>query len=252
MFERVSSGVAGLDKMLNGGFVRESSILVRGAPGTGKTTLGFQFLAEGVRRKEPGLLISFEEFPHSLYRDAESVGIDLRSLEESGLLAMMFTSPEVLLGALDTPDNLLMRSMLEHNTQRVVIDSLTHFTRLTGDSHKLRNLYNRVLNGFRREGITAMFLGEEARTDFTANEKGRLSFVVDCIVLLRYLEIESAIQRAILVLKMRSSDHDKAIHSYTIGAGGLTVGERMEGRIGLLSGLTKGSLISTVGNSKRG
>ncbi len=251
MTERISSGISGLDKMLNGGFIAESSILVRGAPGTGKTTLGFQFLAEGARRGQPGLLISFEEFPHSLYRDAASIGIDLRAMEEAGLLAMMFTSPEVLLAAIDRPDNLLMRSILEHGTQRVVLDSLTHFTRLSGDSYQLRDIYSRVVNGFHREQITALFLGEEARTDFTTQEKGRLSFIVDCIVLLRYLEIESAIQRAILVLKMRSSDHDKAIHSYIIGKGGLTIGERMEGQIGLLSGLSGHTIISTVQRTPR-
>ena len=60
------------------------------------------------------------------------------------------------------------------------------------------------------------------------------------------MEIESAIQRAILVLKMRSSDHDKTIHSYTIGSGGISVGEPMEGRVGLLNGLAHRTMISTV------
>ena len=139
-----------------------------------------------------------------------------------------------------------MRMLLNNNIQRVAIDSLTHFTRMSGDTYELRHIYNQVVNAFRREGVTAMFLGEEMRSDFTAEEKGRLSFIVDCIVMLRYLEIESAIQRAILVLKMRSSDHDKTIHSYNIGSGGLSVGEAFEGRGGLLSALSRQSMISTV------
>ncbi len=230
MIEHLPTGVPGLDKMLNGGFIAELSILVRGAPGTGKTTLGFQYLAEGARRGEVGLFVAFEEFPQSLYRDAASIGIDLAALEKAGMLTMLFTSPEVLLGALGTPDNLLMRAINEQGVQRVVLDSLTYFTRLTNDDFVLRGLYNQVVNGFRREGVTALFLGEEARTDFTAHERGRLSFLVDCIVLLRYLEIDSAIQHAILVPKMRSSDHDKAIYRYTIGAGGISVGAPLEGR----------------------
>jgi circadian clock protein KaiC len=243
---RIATGVAGLDTMLHGGFVPESSILLRGAPGTGKTTLAFHYLLHGAKQGQAGLFISFEEFPKSLYRDAASVGWNLTEYEKAGSLKMMFTSPEVLLASLSNPDSPLMKTLMTANIQRVALDSLTHFTRLTSDTYELRNIYLSVVNAFRREGITAMFLGEEMRSDFTANEKGRLSFVVDCIVLLRYLEIESAVQRAMLVLKMRSSDHDKAIRSYTISTGGIQVGDALEGRTGLLSGIPHQSIISTV------
>ncbi len=247
---RVATGIVGLDSMLNGGFIPESAILVRGAPGTGKTTLAFSFLAEGTRRGEAGLFVSFEEFPQSLYRDAASIGCDLTALEASGSLHMIFTSPQVLLRSLESPDSPLMQTIMANNIRRVVVDSITHFTRITNDMQALRDTYNAVINAFRREGVTAMFLGEETRSDFTVGEKGRLAFVVDCIVMLRYLEIDSAIQRAILVLKMRSSDHDKAIRSYTIGAGGITVGEALEGRTGLLNGLSRRSMISTVQSTR--
>jgi circadian clock protein KaiC len=243
---RATTGITGLDNMLHGGFVRESSILVRGAPGTGKTTLAFHYLIEGAKRGEQGLLVSFEEFPKSLYRDAESVGFNLPEYEANGTLHVLFTSPEVLLGSMQLPDSPLMHTLLTNNIRRVAVDSITHFTRVTADSVALRHTYNTVINAFKREGMTAMFLGEEMRADFTADEKGRISFIVDCIVMLRYLEIESAIQRAILVLKMRSSDHDKAIHGYSIGAGGITVSEPLEGRTGLLNGLSRRTLISSV------
>src|SRR5258708_16159700 len=244
--QRLKTGIVGLDAMLRAGFVPEASILIRGAPGTGKTTLAFHYLLEGTRQGEPGLFISFEEFPQSLYRDAESIGWKLANYESQGTLRMMFTSPQVLLASLDTPDSPLTKVLTEANIRRVVIDSITHFTRITRDSNELRRIYNQLVNAFKREGITAMFLGEEMLTDFTSQEKGRLSFIVDCIVMLRYLEIDSAIQRALVVLKMRSSDHDKAIHSYVIRAGGINVGEPLEGRIGLLSGLSHQSMISTV------
>ncbi len=244
--KRVTTGVAGLDTMLHGGFVPGSAILVRGAPGTGKTTLAFHYLIHGALHGEPGLLISFEEFPKSLYRDAESLGWDLRDLESKKLIHLMFTSPQVFLSSLTAVDGPISRLVSAHNIQRVALDSLTHFTRVTSDTHELRHLYNTVINGLKREGVTPMFLGEEAHTDYTAGEKGRLSFVVDCIVMLRYVEVESAIKRAILVLKMRSSAHDPAIHSYTIEKGGITVGEAMDGHSGLLSSLIHRSLVSSV------
>ena len=90
MSERVHTGVAGLDEMLHGGFLEGSAVLVQGAPGTGKTTLGLQFLHTGiVEADEPGLLITIEEFPYSLMRDAQAHNWDLRALEEANKLRII-------------------------------------------------------------------------------------------------------------------------------------------------------------------
>jgi circadian clock protein KaiC len=244
--ERIISGIPGLDEMLGGGFVEQSATLVRGAPGTGKTTFGLQYLLEGTRRGEPGLFISFEEFPQSLYRDALSVGWNLPELEDQGKLRLIFTSPQVLLQSLSTPDSSILKAIEQDGIRRVVLDSLSHFTQIIQDDHDLRRAYHHVISAFRREEVTGLYLAEEMRTDYTHQEKGRLSFIVDCMIMLRYLEIDSAIQRALVVLKMRSSAHDTAIHGYTIGPNGITIGTPLAGKSGLLSGLTQRSLISTV------
>lgn len=243
---RVTSGIPGLDEMLGGGFVPRSAALVRGAPGTGKTTFGLQYLIEGVQRGEPGLFVSFEEFPQSLYRDAASLGWDLPALEAQGKLHLHFTSPQVLLHSLAAPESSIAQRFQAQGIQRVVIDSLTHFTQHTPDPQELRAIYNQVVNALRREDVTALYLAEEMRSDYTSEERGRLSFVVDCLIMLRYLEIDSTIQRAMTILKMRSSRHDTAIHSYAIGSNGITIGKPLEGKSGLLSGLVKRSMISTV------
>lgn len=241
--ERVSTGVKGLDEMLRGGFLPGSMVLVRGAPGTGKTSLSLQFLIHGATKyNEPGLLITFEEFPHALYRDASELGWDLKGLEETGKLRVMFTSPEVFLASLRSPESPLNRLIMESNVKRLVLDSVSHFNRLTDDMHELRHIYASVANGLRREGITAMLLGEEGRAEYRRADKGGLSFVVDTIILLRYVEIESAMQRAMVVLKMRGSDHSKEICRYEIEEGGLTILEAFEGREGLLSGISHRAL----------
>ena len=236
--KRATTGIKGLDKMLDGGFLPGSMVLVRGAPGTGKTSLSLQFLIQGaVERDEPGLFISFEEFPISLYRDAEALGWDLRELEESGKLHLMFTSPEVFLASLESPDSHLNQLILDANIGRLVLDSVSHFVRITDDVQRLRHVFTTVANGLRREGLTAMLLGEEGRTEYRRADKGGLSFVVDAIILMRYVEIESAMQRAIVVLKMRGSNHAKEIRRYEIKSGGLEVLDVFEGREGLLSGI---------------
>ena len=236
--KRVTTGIKGFDEMLGGGLVPGSMVLVRGAPGTGKTSLALQFLIHGAaKHNEPGLLISFEEFPSSLYRDAEALGWDLKELEESGKLHLMFTSPEVFLASLEAPDSQLNHLILDAGIQRLVLDSVSHFNRISDDGKMLREIYTSVANGLRREGVTAILLGEEGRTEYQRADKGGLSFIVDAIVMLRYVEIESAMQRAMVVLKMRGSNHAKEIRRYEVGSGGLTVLDVFEGREGLLSGI---------------
>ena len=235
--KRVPTGIKGLDEMISGGFLEGSTILVRGAPGTGKTLLSLQFLVHGATEcDEPGLLISFEEFPQSLHRDAKSLGWDLARLEQEGKLHLLFTSPQVLLSSLQIPTSPLNRMLLENNIQRVVVDSVTHFRRISDETQELRNIYNTLTNAFKREGLTAILIGEESRADYAREERGRLAFVVDVIILMRYIEIDSAIQRAILVLKMRGSDHIKEIRRYEIQHGGLKITDVFEGREGILSG----------------
>lgn len=236
--ERVATGVPGLDEMLSGGFLPGSSVLVRGAPGSGKTSLGLQYLVHGARNNQPGLLISFEEFPPSLHRDAESLGWNLAELEEAGQLHLMFTSPQMLLDSVSSPQSALSQLMLDGGIRRVVLDSVTHLTRLTDDTMKLRGIYNTVINGLKREGVTSLLLGEESRAPNPRQEKGRLSFVVDGILLLRYVEVESAMQRAIVVLKMRGSDHAKEIRRLEIRKGGLVITDVFEGRENILSGIS--------------
>jgi circadian clock protein KaiC len=212
-------------------------VLVRGAPGAGKTTLGLQFLLEGVRQNEHGLLVSFEEFPRSLHRDARSLGWDLDQVQDTGRFHMLFTSPGVFFNDLSSVDGPINQLLRQKDVRRIVLDSITHFTRLTQDPIKLRSLYHTVINGLKREGATSLLLGEASRVSNAPIEKGHLSFIVDGIILLHYVEVESAIQRAITILKMRSTHHAQEIRHYEIGQAGLVVTGVFEGRERILSGV---------------
>lgn len=234
---RVPTGIKGLDEMLSGGFLPGSAVLVRGAPGTGKTSLAMQYLVHGATEcDEPGLLITFEEFPRSLHRDAMSLGWDLQKLEREGKLFMLFTSPQVLLASLQKPDSQLAKLLMEHDIQRVAMDSVSHFRRVSDDPSELRHMYNVLINALKREDLTSLLIGEEPRANQRRDERSGLSFVVDVIILMRYIEIDSAIERGLVVLKMRGSDHIKEIRRYTIGRGGLKITGVFEGREAILSG----------------
>ncbi len=236
---RLSLGNKELDEMVGGGLLKGTANLVTGAPGVGKTTLGLQFLISGVEAGQAGLLVSFEEFPSSLHRDALQLGWDLKALEKEGLFKIIFTSPEVFLGSLKSPGSPLTDTLRALSPERVVIDSTAHFQRLTNDPYELRDIYNTLVNALKREGMTSILLDEAV--NLLAVQEGRMAslpFVVDTVILLRYVEVDSAIQRAIAVMKMRGSAHQKEIRRYQIQKGGIKLGEPFTGREGILSGMT--------------
>jgi circadian clock protein KaiC len=192
-----------------------------------------------VERDEPGLLVTFEQFPHTLYRDALAHGWNLRELEQAGKLRVVFTSPQVFLSSLQSPISPINSAIRDMNVKRAVIDSVTHFQTLSRDPVELRAYYNHVINGLRREGITSLLLSEGSGPDFVRGDRGRLAFVVDSVLLLRYVEIDSVMQRALAVLKTRGSAHDNTIRRFEIKTGGIQVGDAFSGRQGLLSGMPR-------------
>lgn len=235
--QRLTTGVSGLDSMLGGGLIEGTAVMVSGAPGVGKTILGLQYLVAGANLGEPGLLVTFEEFPVTLIRDAKAMGWDLRALEAEGRLILLFTSPDVLLKSLRSTESPLSEKIRTFAPQRAVVDSMAHFQRLTSDPVELRHIYNTLVNGMKRDGMTSMLVGEAVRLlGVQYRYAGSLPFLVDALILLRYVEVDSAMQRAIAVLKMRGSAHAREIRRFSIGKHGIEVGDPFRGQEGILSG----------------
>jgi len=238
--ERASSGNAQLDEMMEGGPLRGSVSLVIGAPGTGKTCLGLEFIAHGVKMGEPGLIVTFEHFPKKLLRDAASLGYDLQEMEKNGMLRILFTSPEIFFEQAQIPGGLLDTMVQELGAKRILIDSISHLERLAKDPVKLREVAFTFINALLRHGLTAIVTQEDPDItgDMTAAQYG-ISYLVDAVIILRYVELDSSISRAILVLKQRASSHDKAIREFRITEKGLLVGDPFADREGVLSGLAR-------------
>ncbi len=235
---RVKTGIPGLDEMLMGGFIPETANLVEGAPGTGKTTLGMQFIHHGiVAHDEPGLILTFEEFPQQYYRDAASFGWDFRGLEREGHLRVVMTSPEVGAAGLAEVGGTIEHLVREVGARRILVDSLSHFERLGESPGDLRRTAYGFINSLKREGLTAVLTRESpALLGDAEGSADAFAFMADGYVLLRYVEIESSVRKAILVLKLRGSDHDKRIRQCEITSRGLEVLAPFEGREGIMSG----------------
>ncbi len=238
---RVKTDIPMFDEMLGGGFLEGSANLLEGAPGTGKTTIGMQFIYNGiVNHDEPGIIITFEEFPQQFYHDAMQFGWDLKKLEKEGKLKVIFSDPETALDEIEDMEGGFVSIIEELDARRIIVDSMTHFESLTQDRMELRDIERRFINSLKREGVTSILLREnDSLLGQVAHVGSKIPFIVDTYILLRYVEIDSTIQKALTVLKMRGSDHQKDIRKYQCTSKGIEVELTFEGREGIMSGITR-------------
>jgi circadian clock protein KaiC len=237
---RTPFGVDALDNMISGGLLAGSANLIEGAPGTGKTTLGMQFIYNGIMKyNEPGLIITFEEFPQQYYHDALQFGWDFKKLEEEGKVKIIFSDPHTTLTEFDRMDGELVSLVESMNVRRVLVDSMTHFEAIATDPFELRDLESRLINALKREQVTSLLLRENDNLlGQVTHVTSKIPFIVDSYMLLRYVEIDSAIAKALCILKMRGSDHHKDIRCFRVTPRGVEVEAKFSGREGIMSGIT--------------
>ncbi len=236
--QRVPTGIVGLDNMISGGFLPRSANLIEGAPGTGKSTIGMQFIHSGiVDYGEPGIILAFEQFPEQYYRDAANFGWDFKAHEASGALRVIMSSPEVSAADIVRLNGRLEVLVEQTGACRVLVDSLSHFEYMSGDPVALRRGTYTFVNALKRLGLTAMLTRENAALlGETPDSEEDLAFVMDSYTMLRYVEIQGRVEKALLVLKLRGSAHDKDIRQYAITEHGVEVHSRFEGTQGIMSG----------------
>jgi circadian clock protein KaiC len=222
--DRLPTGVVELDAMTHGGFLARSLILASGPTGVGKSLLATQFAVGGIERGDRGLLFSFEESRDQLVRNAETWGIDCERLEAEGALRIVASAPE----AASLEDHLLhlKSEMAEFRPDRIAIDSLSALHRVASIKS-----FREYLFGLSFHIKASALLGFMTATTDSASELSgglHMSSVADTIIVLRYVADHGRVGRAINVLKVRGSDHDKDIRAFAIDAGGMRIGERLD------------------------
>src|SRR5438093_5663951 len=232
---RVKTGIVELDEMLRGGFMPGDAVMLAGSAGTGKTTLALQYLVNGVKRGAPGIYVTFEELPDQIYRDAKNFGWDLRKMEEEDKFRVICTSPNLLLESSD--DSLLEDVLRDIQPRRLVIDSLSHLEMFVKRDDMRMEAY-RVIRYLKTRGVSSLLLCESPQISggsFSVTAV-RLSFLVDCIVALKPVEIESAMRKALVILKMRGSDHDKQLRQFEITPAGIKIESAFSNYEGVMTG----------------
>jgi circadian clock protein KaiC len=181
MLERSPFGIEALDKMIGGGVVKGSATVVEGAPGTGKTTLGMQFIVNGIEKfQEPGLILTFEEFPSQYYHDALNFGWDLKKYEEQGMLKIIFSDPSTVASEVEELGGGLETLIDEMGIKRCLVDSLTHFEYAAEESDDLREMEYDFITSLKREGITSPTITSSSATSRSTAPSPRPSWCSRC------------------------------------------------------------------------
>jgi circadian clock protein KaiC len=229
--QRVPMGVPGLDEMLGGGLPAGYSLLVVGPSGSGKTILATEFLAEGVRRGEPGVIAAFEKSPSQLLNNK------LQILIKAGQVGVIDTRSLDL--SIDETLHDLIAMINRMQAKRVVIDSLSGFELALAPefSEDFRGSLYRMIAELTGMGVTILMTSEleDRYTDLRFSPFGS-AFLADAIIVQRYVEIMGQFKRVFSVVKIRGSEHSKDIRLFDITDKGIIIGDALSEYAGIMSG----------------
>ena len=244
--QRATFGLKELDGLLGGGLTRQTSTLLAGSLGTGKTLLGLQFALAGVSRGEPALFLGFRETAEQLLQKADAFGLGERlraAVATSGGLVFQRWEPIEV-----DPDQVatdLLAALEQTGVRRVVIDSIAEIERAVEESsgaERAANYLAALLATLRRRGVTLLAIKETSKIvtehlDFSADT---LAVLAENVLLLQQLAYRGRLHRVLSVLKMRFSSHDYALREFLIAAPqGIRVLTPEESGRELLVGLTQ-------------
>ncbi len=216
--ERVSSGVPALDRLLTGGYLRGSSILISGSPGTSKTSLGASFLAAACARAEKALFVSFDESADQIVANMRSIGIDLATHIEAGHLVMCS-----LISSANSPEDhfvLLQNQLLRHTPKFLVVDPLSAL--LTANYPFTGLICESLINEAKLRGITVLC------TSLLDNVTGdrelsasKISTIADTWIHVSYLAQDGERNRALTIVKSRGTGHSNQVRELVLSQSGI-------------------------------
>jgi circadian clock protein KaiC len=216
-------GVSALDDLIGGGIFDGSTTMVVGISGVGKTVLATQLLLEGAKGGKRGLLISLDEHPSQIIRNAGTLGLDLKAQMEAGMIHIFYESPQEL--EVDAHFARIIRKIEQYDIQRLVIDGVTSYSTALEDRRAYRDFFHALVAYSKFHLMTTFFNYENPEVfgissympEFPVNS------IVDNIILLSLVELGSSLHRCIAVVKARGCKHKFDTREFTIGEGGISL-----------------------------
>ena len=220
--ERVKTGIAGLDKMLNGGIPARRHVAVYGGPGAGKTSLAFEYIYRGAKMDEPGVYISLEETPEDILENMKGtfpLFKDMNKLIKEKKMEVV--KPDKL--DLETVADILEDRITSNGVVRAVIDSATMIRMSFANEIEYRQTLFEFLSLLRNLDCTTMTTVEAATSRKEEMTYQIEHFVMDGIINLYNLDREDRRVRALEIFKMRGTDHSRALVPFKVTPSGIKV-----------------------------
>jgi circadian clock protein KaiC len=215
-------GVQALDDLIGGGLFDGSTTMVVGISGVGKTVLGTQLLREGVERENKrGLLISLDEHPAQIIRNAGTIGLDLQTHLDSGMIHIFYESPQEL--EIDSHFARIVDTIERYDIQRLVIDGVSSYSTALDDQRAYRDFFH-ALVAYSKFRLMTTFFNYENPELFGISAympEFPVSSIVDNIILLSLVEFGNTLHRCMAVVKARGCKHEFGTREFTIGQGGI-------------------------------
>lgn len=227
-YDRLSTGILGLDKVLEGGLIPRRTYLVRGGPGAGKTTLGLQFLAAGAAHNETTLFICLGEAEAQVRSNADRQGFNIQGINFLDLSPGSSFFTEVETYDIFSPaevereptTQLIVEQVRQVQPQRVFIDAMTQFRYLSSDVFQFRKQVLSFLRFLLEQGATVLFASESSEM----NPDDDLQFMSDGVIDLRY----GGGDRSLTVIKFRGSHFQSGAHTLRLLDNGVAVFPRLQ------------------------
>lgn len=212
----ISTGIEGLDNLVDGGFIQNRAIILQGSAGTGKSTLAMQFLVNGATKyDEPGVLLTTEYDVNDMIVDMKNFGWPVSELIKQGQLKIItppggFEQSTEL--EIDEIINMIHKEVTAINAKRIVIDSLNSLEVMLKRKHDLRKELLRFITLLRELDCTTLLISESYNNEITEVYK----YMAHGVIQLYNNKVGSNRIRAIEIIKMRGINHSTLTHSMNL------------------------------------
>jgi circadian clock protein KaiC len=214
---RVTTGIPGLDAIVNGGYFLGSTTVVVGISGVGKSLMSLHYLAEGMRRGERSLLLTLDEQVPQVLRNAASIGIDLQAGIDRGLVCVHYDPPQEI--EVDQHFHNIEKIIKEFKPRRVVLDSLATYDSAMGAKVRVfRDFFHALTALMKEQQIAAIYNHENKEMSGMSRMMGNLemSSMVDNILLMNWIELGDTFRLGLTVAKMRANPIERVTHECEI------------------------------------